>query len=274
MTHASLRGIRVAYERAGESGTPVVLIMGYGMPGSAWRHQVPVLAKHHRVLTFDNRGAGDTASPAGVHSMRLYAEDTLALLDHVGFERVHVVGVSMGGMIAQELALRFRPRVASLSLVATHPGGLGAVLPPRRGLSLFVTAQRAGVTERVAALEQLLFPQAFLDTCDRAWLRDVLRQDFGRPTPAKQRFSQLSAVLRHRTASRLHALAGLPTLLVQPVQDVLVDPRHSERLQALIPGSRLVRYEDAGHGLIRQCAARLNEDLLAHFRATEAAAAA
>ena len=269
--HASLRGIHLAYERFGDSGTPVVLIMGFGMAGAAWRGQAALLSVQHRVVTFDNRGAGRTESQPGVHSMQMYADDTAALLDHVGFERAHVVGVSMGGMIAQELVLRHRTRARSLTLIATHAGGLRSVVPPLRGLQLFLKAQRGNdPTARYAAVEELLFPQSYLSSCDRQVLRDVISSDFGCPSPQKQRLSQLSAVMQHRTASRLKSLLGLPTLVIQPSHDLLIHPRESERLARLIPGARLVRYEETGHGIIRQHAQKLSEDLLAHFAAAEA----
>jgi 3-oxoadipate enol-lactonase len=267
---AALRGIEVAYARSGEHGTPVVLIMGYGMSGSAWRLQVPTLARRHRVLTFDNRGAGATRAQAGLFSMRLLAEDTGALMDHVGFEHAHVVGISMGGMIAQEFALRFRSRVRSLTLIATHAGGLRNAIPPMKGLQLFMKAQRHQGAERVAAVERLLFPPEYLESCDRARLREILRADFGKAPPAAMRYSQLAAVLRHRTAGRLRALEGMSTLIIRPGRDLLIHPRESDRLHALIPGARLVRYDDAGHGLLRQHSEKLAEELLAHFSAADA----
>lgn len=161
-SHGTLKvpGARLRFEVHG-AGEPVVLIMGFGMPGAAWRNQVPTLAARHRVVHFDNRGAGATESTAGAYSMGLFAQDTLALMDHLGMQRAHVVGVSMGGMIAQELALRARPRVRSLTLIATHAGGLRAVLPPRGGLSLFFGALRGkGPKARLEAVERLLFPRS------------------------------------------------------------------------------------------------------------------
>jgi 3-oxoadipate enol-lactonase len=171
----------------------------------------------------------------------------------------------MGGMIAQELALRHRARIRSLALIATHAGGLRNLLPPLRGMRLFLEAQLGGKSRRIAALERLLFPDDYLARCDRAAVLESLRADFGGAIPLAQRLTQLGAAFRHE-GRRLHELASVPTLIVRPGQDVLIRPRESDRLHRLIPGSRLVRIDEAGHGVIRQCAGRLNELLLEHFR--------
>ena len=120
MPHLELDGARLYYETTGETGTPVLLIMGFAVPMTMWGAQVPALAERHRVIAFDNRGAGKTTARPGLYTMRGFADDAVRLLDHLGVERAHVTGVSMGGMIAQELALGHRDRVLSLSLVATQ----------------------------------------------------------------------------------------------------------------------------------------------------------
>jgi len=264
-------GVDLAYNTAGEGGTPVLLVMGYTVPGSAWVHQIPTLARHHRVAWYDHRGCGDTRAAPGAYTMALLAEDALRLVDHLGWEAAHVVGVSMGGMVSQELALRCPERVRSLSLIATHAGGLRSRLPPVAGLKCFVLANLGPRSERIRNLERLLFPDAFLAGCDRQWLAEILRNDFGRPIHAKYRLSQMAAVMRHDTRDRLDRLGGIPTLVVQPAHDKLVSPGACQDLAWRIPGARLKVYPDAGHGVIRQCAADLNRDLLAHFAAADTA---
>jgi aminoacrylate hydrolase len=274
---AEWTAVRMAYNTTGpsspgEASAPVLLIMGYTVPGSAWLHQIPALAQRHRVAWYDHRGCGDTRADSGVYSMALLASDALRLLDHLGWDSAHIVGVSMGGMVAQELALRCPDRVRSLSLIATHAGGLRNRLPPLAGLSGFVRANIGPRSDRMRNLERLLFPDAFLASCDRPWLDQVLANDFGRPIPAKYRLSQLAAVMRHDTRDRLHRLSTLPTLVVKPALDKLVSPEACERLSWLISGARLKVYPEAGHGVIRQCADRLNADLLGHFHHVDAQA--
>ena len=143
------------YESTGE-GPAVLLIMGLGLPGDAWWRTVPVLARSLRVVTFDNRGSGRSERPAGRLTLAGMAADAVSVLDAAGIARAHVYGISMGGMIAQELALRYPDRVDALVLGATSAGGTrrdaarprDAGLPraprhgPRRGGPLGVRAVR------------------------------------------------------------------------------------------------------------------------------------
>ena len=266
MHYAELSQVRLAYDTRGEHGTPVLLLMGYTVPGSAWVHQVPALAAHHRVAWYDHRGCGATQARPGAYTMALLADDAARLLDHLGWERAHIVGVSMGGMVAQELALAHPRRALSLTLIATHPGGLAYRLPPRRGLARFFQANFGPREQRFGVLKRLLFPDAFLAVCDHHWLDGVLQNDFGTPIPMALRLSQMAAVMRHDTRKRLGALAAVPTLLVRPDLDILVNPKGSDDLHRLIPGSRLLTFPDAGHGIIRQCHQALNAALLEWMR--------
>jgi pimeloyl-ACP methyl ester carboxylesterase len=262
-------GVSLAYDTAGDRGAPVLLLMGYTVPGRAWVHQIPTLAEHHRVAWYDHRGCGDTAAEPGAYTMALLAGDARRLLDHLGWDRVHVVGVSMGGMVGQELALRWPARVRSLALIATHAGGLRNRLPPIEGLATVLRALPGPPPERRRGLERMLFPDAFLARCDRGWLDRIVRDDFGRPIHPKFRLSQLAAIWRHDTRSRLEALGAIPTLVVKPALDKLVSPEACAHLSRRIPGARLLTYPDAGHGVIRQCAPQLNSDLLDHFAAAD-----
>ena len=267
------------YETAGE-GSPVLLIMGFSMRGKVWRFQIPDLAERHHVAWFDHRGIGESepleAQRAKRWRMGDMAADTLGLLDHLGLERAHIVGVSMGGMVAQHLALAAPQRVRSLSLIATQAGGVRAALPRGRGLRCFLKATRAGDYDaRIDALKPLLFPDHFLESAEnRAFADRVVREDFETEPPRTTRRAHLRAVLRHRAYRRLGELEGLPTLIVKPAHDLLIKPRQSDRLHRLIPGSRLMTIDDAGHGVVRQSYPALNAALLEHFAAAEAKASA
>ena len=107
--------IEMYYAEAG-SGEPLLLIMGFGGDHLAWAFQVPTLAQRHRVIAFDNRGAGQTDAPDHPYTTRMMADDACGLLDALNIDRAHVIGVSMGGMIAQELALNHPDRLRSLHL--------------------------------------------------------------------------------------------------------------------------------------------------------------
>jgi pimeloyl-ACP methyl ester carboxylesterase len=261
---------RVHYATRGAAGSPVLLVMGFGVPGHMWLNQIDAFIGQHRVAWFDNAGAGQTTragrSPASIRDLARHA---VAVLDALGWERAHVVGVSMGGMIAQELALGWKDRVRSLSLVATHAGGLRDLTPPSTSLLLFGRAFLGPRAHRARELERLIFPDEYLRTVDMAPLRRALRDQAVAAAPARDRLRQIAAIIGHRTAPRLHQLAGTPTLVVKASRDRLIRPSAHHRLHRLIPGSRLIEFEDAGHAILHQCANRLNDVLLDHFAAVD-----
>lgn len=265
----------LAYELHGEASSdptrlPVILVMGFSLPGRGWRFVWPALSADRLVLSFDNRGAGDSDKPRGPYAMSDFVADTLALADRLGFARFHLVGVSMGGMIAQHLALAAKDRVASLTLIATQPGGVLARIPRLQGIKTFVTANLTkDPTQRYLSISKMLFPKAYIDTVGQQALLDVLKVDFEPHIPEHARRAQLAAVFGHDARRRLGALAGLPTLILKPELDVLIHPKHSEALHRLIPGSRIKRIATAGHGLIRQMGPEVASMIGAHIAAAE-----
>lgn len=249
---------------------PIIMVMGFSLPGRGWRFVRPGLAGDRLVLTFDNRGAGDSDKPAGPYTMDALAHDVLTLADRQGFARFHLVGVSMGGMIAQHVALVARARLASLTLIATHAGGMAARLPKAAGITSFISANLTRVPERrYRALGKLLFPKPFREKVGEAALHTVLATDFDPPAPRHGRRAQLAALMSHDTRKRLHELAGLPTLILKPGRDVLIRPSSSDTLHRLIPGSRLIGFPDAGHGLIRQHGDEVARIIRAHVDEAE-----
>ena len=255
---------RIAYRQEGE-GPPVLMIMGFGMRGEVWGAQVEGLRERYRVAVFDHRGIGDSETHRGVWSMRDMAQDSLRVADALGWNTFHLVGVSMGGMVAQEVALRAPSRLRTLSLIATQPGGLLSWLPTLEGIKLFLGANKDDLG-RLSSLEQLLYPKAFREACAPEALADRMKLQFHTPPPRHTRLVQLSAVIRLSAGLRLkRRQLDVPTLIVQPGQDILIHPRQSDRLCSCLPNARLLRLDDAGHGLIYQCADRLNEALDEHF---------
>ncbi|MCB9763956.1 MAG: alpha/beta fold hydrolase [Alphaproteobacteria bacterium] len=272
MPHASINGLRLWYDAHG-AGRRVLLIMGLAGRGAAWAPQVEGLYLDHHVVHFDNRGIGRSDRFAGSTTTVQMAQDALGLMDHLGWGDAHVVGVSMGGMIAQELALRHRDRVRSLALIATHAGGLGALMTPWPGMRLFLQANHPDPGARIDALRRLLYTRQYLRQMDAQAVGLRLMEDFGRQPEPATLGAQLAAVMRHDTRDRLHQLGGLPTVVIRPEQDILIDPRHCLRLHRLIPGARLVNVPDAGHGVTDERRGLVNHTLREHFAQAEGAAA-
>lgn len=235
---------RIHFEVVGRADAPpLLLVMGMGFSSRAW-HTLPALLRDDfRVVVFDNCGTGRSSAPRALRRTRHMAEDAIAVLDALGLARVFVFGISMGGMVAQELALQHPERVRALALGATFAGHLRSAKPPVGvALELLRAALRG---ERVAPeqLARLLVSRAYFGA-DRAgferWMRTV------EPVRAAVALRQLLAVVLHETRRRLPALR-VPTLVITGDADRLVPPANSHELARLIPGARLVLLPGAGH---------------------------
>jgi 3-oxoadipate enol-lactonase len=254
---------RLAYWRIGEAGPPVLLIMGLSMPGRIWRSQVEGLGDTHRLVVYDHRGLGQSEAPREPFDIGDMAGDALRVLDAAGFTQAHVVGVSMGGMIAQHLALRAPERVRSLSLVATHAGGPTAALLEPAALVDFARVIFSPGGRRHEALVRLLYPPEVA-----AQAEGRVREQLSSPVPPRTRFLQIRAVALHDTRRRVHELA-VPTQVLMGDQDRLVRPSATLALHARLPeGTPLHRFPESGHGLIfqdrQQVNARLAEFIAEH----------
>lgn len=246
--------------------------MGLGMRGEVWKPQLDGLQDHCQLLHFDNRGVGESDNIGEFLSMQDMARDAARVLDAAGWtEDVHLVGVSMGGMISQELALFSQERFASLTLVATHPGGPTSWLPPALGIARFLAVQFGPPEKRTEAMAKLLYPKSFLDSCDREQLHQRMTFQMGSRPKRHTMKKQLAAIRRHDTRQRLGQIY-LPTLIIKPELDILVNPEHSERLKRGIRHASMMVLPDAGHGLIFQSAQEVNERLLEHFASAAGAA--
>jgi len=229
-------------------GEPLVLIMGFGGDHLAWGLQVRAFAERYRVVAFDNRGAGESDAPDVPYTTRMLADDTAELMQALGIARAHVIGLSMGGMIAQELALNHPERVRTLQLHATlaRPdayvlaiGDAWRAIRPRvtpeawmRTLALWLFApatyaERPGVVETMVQMS-LASPHPLTET-------GFLRQG--------------DAVRAHDALDRL-ARIGCPTLVSVAEEDILVPPRFSRELAERIPGAELRILAGAGHGCL------------------------
>lgn len=250
---------RLGYTEHSHDGPPVLMIMGFGMRGDAWRRQSSVLAEHYRVVTFDHAGIGDSDPvPTRRLTMSDLVADTVSILDMLGWSEAHIIGISMGGMVAQNLALQHPDRVLSLALVATHAGGVKRGLPPLEGIKRFILSNVG--SQRMDSLAKLLFPPEYLAHHKEAAIQS-LREDFRDPPPPETRLAQLHAVSTHRAAPHLHKISA-PTLVVKPEKDILIHPHCSDELVRLIPGAVLETIPDAGHGIVRQTPDALNSILL------------
>src|SRR5271167_2912838 len=161
MDRARINGVELAYELRGE-GAPLVMIHGAQGDQSMFAGLAEVFAEDYRVLTFDQRGSGLSGKPDMPYSIAMLADDTAALMDHLGMSPAHVIGVSMGGTIAQELAIRHPEKVRSLVLGCTTPGGPKAVRLGGGALANAYSTQPMTAEERGKALAEAAFSKGYL----------------------------------------------------------------------------------------------------------------
>ena len=263
-------GDGIAYRAVGSrDGEAVLLIMGLGGSGRMWWRLEPHVAAEHLALLIDNRGTGDSQRISGRISMRDMANDAVSVLDAAGVERAHVVGASMGGMIAQHVALDHRDRVSSLVLACTTAGGRSGP-PPWRLLASTALRPLVGPGRTMRLVAPVLYaPTTRERHPDR--LRDDLRRRVEDATPGNTLYAQMGAIAGHDTRSRLAELAGVPTLVLHGEEDALVPPAGGRRLAEAIPGARLHTIPGAGHVLTTDAEDEVADAILDHLRAASSA---
>jgi pimeloyl-ACP methyl ester carboxylesterase len=230
---ADSQGVRIAWESHGD-GPPLLLVQGLGYGGWGWQPIVEPLASRYRVLVFDNRGIGDSDKPPGPYTAAQMAGDALAVLDAAGVERAHVLGASLGGAVAQELALRHAERLEKLVLVATMSGMTNMYPIPAQTMQLM--AEAATLEPAVALrrfVENALEPEPDAALVDRL----VELRTANPPDPAGWA-AQAGIWSSFDVWDELPSI-DVPTLVVQGEGDVVVDPRNAPLLAERIPGARL-----------------------------------
>ena len=248
MSYASVNGIQLHYDVHGH-GQPLLLIMGLGSPAANWDQPfVEEITKTHQVITYDNRGTGQSDKPDEDYSIALFASDAVGLLDALDIPKAHIFGISMGGMIAQELAIHYPQRVASLALGCTTPGGKNAVPAPPE--SMEALKGRAGQTPEEAgrAAWKLSFSEDYIRD-HRNELEAHLQQSLTHVTPRFAYERHIQATMTLRVFKQLKDITA-PTLVATGRDDVLIPAANSEILAREIPHAELRIFDNAGHGFV------------------------
>lgn len=233
------------YERAGD-GEPLLAIQGMSGTHLAWGKPFrALLEQSFECVVFDNRGAGRSAPAEEPFTIAEMAEDTRQLLDALEIERAHVLGISMGGMIAQELALAVPERVRSLTLGCTYCGGPGSQLMDPADFQILASALDSGDRERIlrAGWEINLSPGFRAEESRYAEFHDMAA---ALPVPRRTIELQLGAIFGHDTSARLPGLQP-PTLVVHGTEDLVLGVANGRQIASLVPHSKLEIFDRTGH---------------------------
>lgn len=255
MPFARVNDINLYYDETGHGG-PVILLHGLGSCADDWQLQVQPFAERFRVITLDLRGHGRSDKPNQLYSIALFASDVAALMDALHIEAAHVVGLSLGGCVAQQLTLDFPARVRRLVLVNTFArvdmgGPLNAIaLAARMGVLSFL-----GLPAQAQMVARRLFPKP-----EQAQLRQMAQARIAANDPAAYRRS-LAAIRAFDVRERLQQIA-CPTLIIAGDRDTTVPLRAKQLLAARIPHARLEIFADSGHATPVDQPDRFNELVL------------
>lgn len=268
MPQARIGSVGIHYSESGE-GDPLLLIMGFGMPGDAWLASLPFL-QGFRAIYFDNRGTGRSEASDGSYTIAQMADDAAGLLDHLRIDRAHVYGVSMGGMIAQELALRYPPKVRALVLGCTTCGGEHSTMgEPEVVATLFEAVQGMADAAPQTWIDRtlpIMFPREWLAANPGA--RDALLTLAPLLPPTRPETAQnaMAGIVGWTTYDRLPTLSA-PTLIVHGDQDVIIPVQNAYVLKERIPGAQLHIVPGAGHGYPAQEPVAVHQRIIDFLRA-------
>ena len=225
------------------SGTPILLINGLSSPSIVWFRLVPLLATHHRVLTFDNLGTGQSDTPTTPWTMAAMADAAAAVIEASGESTVTVLGISMGGMIAQQLTLEYPELVSGLVLVATHAGMAHATGDPEAAAAIMSAGSLSG-EERY----EFIAPFAHARSTPPGRIAEDSAVRARQPTSEAGYQGQLIAAAGWERLADLKAI-GCPTLVLHGDEDRLISVSSAETLTNAIPGARLTILPECGHQL-------------------------
>jgi 3-oxoadipate enol-lactonase len=270
MAIAEVNGQRLYYEVHGD-GEPLLCVHGLACDTLAWIPQVQAFAAAHRTVIFDNRDVGQSSMAEGDYEIADMARDALALADELELDSFHLLGISMGGAIAQEIATQAPERVRTLTLAVTFPAGG----PYARRLAE-VWSARVRQISREQHMDELMLmnhSEAFYENPEMVeFLRTAILNN-PHPQPPEAFGRQLAACSCHETRDRLGSLT-MPTHVIGGEYDILVPVWKSREIASLIPGAKLTILPQAPHGLPLERAEEFNAAVLEFLREAAATPAA
>jgi pimeloyl-ACP methyl ester carboxylesterase len=269
--YADLKGVKICYEIYGE-GYPLFLIHGFGAKKESWIAQVPELSKHFKVIRLDNRGAGKSDRPETEYTMEIFADDIKNLMDHLGIEKANVCGWSLGGMIVQNVVLKYPNRVNKVILINTNYG-----VPDTSGIEIYKNMRLNDLeVKKVDPAKAwwsgtrtgfyIKFRKQMEADPSKKWYgvwspEDLIKESIINPPTAKDINIQAEALKTHNTFERLDTIKN-PTLLLTASHDRITPKSSMEKIHEKIPNSTLVVFEKAGHSSPLEKTPEVNQNII------------
>jgi pimeloyl-ACP methyl ester carboxylesterase len=259
MSIVKVNGINIEYTVIGQ-GEPLVMIMGLGASQSLWEPQIADFKQHYQLITFDNRGAGKSDKQNRLYDIKTMADDVIGLMDHLGIAKANILGVSMGGMIAQELAINYSDRVSKLILASTYAcvdqPGSGATqeviqmakLPLSKIGICFIYLAYNKPFNRLIIILKIMLRSKFRNKSDKTGGKDGF-------------MGQIGACLKHNTLDKLHLIKAT-TLVITGSKDRVIKPSSSEVIANLIPDTKLVIIKNGSHSFHAEMKKDFNQTVL------------
>jgi 3-oxoadipate enol-lactonase len=262
MTVVQVGDIELDYERSG-AGPPLLMIMGMSGSALSWSERfLQMLREDFELIVYDHRGIGASSRLEGPITIRELSDDAAGLLAALEVDSAHVLGISMGGMIAQELALAHPQRIRTLALGCTYSGGEGSVQMDAEAARRLIQARASGDRERALRASWEINVSPTFATDAEEWAAFVERATL-RPVAVSVILEQARAIARHDTSGRLGAIE-LPTLVMHGTVDQLLPVANGHMVAELIPGSHLEIFDGVGHLFFLERPERAAELLCAH----------
>jgi 3-oxoadipate enol-lactonase len=259
---ATVNGINMYYEIHGK-GVPLVMIQGFAGNHQAWFFQTSVFKKYYKVVIFDNRGIGKTDKSSGPYTIKTMAEDVIALIDYLNIDKAHVLGLSLGGMVAQEIAISYPERVSKLVLGSTFAGREVNDVHPEMMKALGIREGSTNIDVKSIDFRKLMnfmVSSAFNKRLFRMVLVPLSKRSM-KSIDVNGYLEQMAAVASYNTLDSLHLIKA-PTLVITGTGDRIISPGASEVIASHIPNAKLVMVKGGSHAFFMEMRGRFNKEVL------------
>jgi pimeloyl-ACP methyl ester carboxylesterase len=263
LPYESIGNLEIYYEIHGPpEAPPIIWIAGWGNSYWLWFRQIPAFKDRYRCVIFDNRGVGRSSKPDFPYTMQMFADDTVGLMDALNIEKAHIVGVSMGGFIAQQLAISYPEKVRSLVLISTHFGGPNAIPADNKTMAMMFASPTETISQEQALdmRYSVAYSPKFRQE-NKSLLKQVQAWVEQNPQPVSARLHQASASVSFDVEAEVKQIS-VPTLILQGDSDRMVPPKNAEMLAASISTSKLVLIEGGPHMSIFEQYDKINDTIL------------